>query len=74
MIAVNFPAAICPECIDSVLNLVSDPSGLICIKEMSPILASELLRSFTFLLPLSEAMKFFALLFPESGLGEIHIL
>jgi hypothetical protein len=73
VIAVNFPAAICPDCIDSVLSQVSDPPGLICIKELSPILAREILMSFTFLRPKSEAVKFFVLLFPESGLGEIHI-
>jgi hypothetical protein len=73
VIAVNFPGAACRDCIDSVLNQVSDPPGLICIKELSPILAREILMSFTFLRPKSEAVKFFVLLFPESGLGEIHI-
>jgi len=68
VIAVNFPAAICPDCIDSALSQVSDPPGLICIKELSPILARELLQSFTFLMPKSEAIEFLALLFPESGL------
>ena len=67
VIAVNFPAAICPECTDSMLSQVSDPPGLICIKEMPVTLARELLRSFAFLLPLSEAAKFFASLFPDSG-------
>jgi hypothetical protein len=70
VIAVSFPGAVCRDCIDSVLSQVSDPPGLICIKELSPILARELLRSFTFLRPKSEAVKFFALLFPESELEE----
>jgi hypothetical protein len=74
VIAVNFPGAVCRDCIDSALSQVSDLPGLICIKEMSPILAKELLRNFSFLLPRSEAIEFFALLFPESGLGEKHII
>ena len=71
VIAVNLPAAICPDCIESLLDRVADPPGLVCIKELSPILAREILQSFTFLLPRSEAVEFFASLFPESGLGEI---
>ena len=71
VIAVNLPAAICPGCVESLLDRVADPPGLVCIKELSPILAREILQSFTFLLPKSEAIEFFALLFPESGLGEI---
>ena len=73
VIAVNFPAAICPGCINSALSQVSDPPGLICIKEMPVTLAREILQSFTFLLPKSEAIEFFASLFPDSGLGEKHI-
>ncbi|MHB8118782.1 MAG: hypothetical protein ACYDHX_08655 [Methanothrix sp.] len=65
VIAFNFPGAICHDCIDSVLDKVADPSGLVCIKNLSPIMAKELLLSFTFLLPLSEAVKFFVSLFPE---------
>ena len=65
VIAVNFPGALHRDCIDSALNLVSDPPGLVCIKELSPILAREILQSFTFLRPRSEAVEFFATLFPE---------
>ena len=68
VIAVNFPGAVCQDCIDSVLDKVEDPPGLVCIKNLSPILAQELILNFTFLLPSSQAVKFFASLFPESGL------
>jgi hypothetical protein len=50
------------------LDKVADPPGLVCIHELSPILARELILNFTFLLPLSEVVKFFVSLFPESGL------
>ena len=68
MIAVNFPGAVCHDCIDSVLDKVEDPPGLVCIKELSPILAREIILNFTFMLPPSQAVKFFVSLFPESGL------
>jgi hypothetical protein len=71
VIAVNLPGALHRDCIDSALNLVSDPPGLVCFEGLSPILAREILQSFTFLRPRSEAVEFFASLFPESGLGEI---
>jgi hypothetical protein len=61
----NFPGAVCQDCIESVLDKVADPPGLVCIKNLSPILAKELLLSFTFLLPLADAIKFFSTLFPE---------
>ena len=68
VIAVNFPGAICHDCIDSVLEKVADPPGLVCIKNLNPIMAKELLLNFKFLLPTSEAVTFFVSLFPESGL------
>lgn len=67
-IACNFPGAICQDCIESVLDKVSDPPGLVCINELSPMLARELLLTFTFLLPQPQAIEFFALLFPDVGL------
>lgn len=68
VIASNFPGAICHDCIDSVLEKVADPPGLVCIKNLSPIMAKELLHNFKFLLPTSHAVKFFVSLFPKSGL------
>jgi hypothetical protein len=65
VIAINFPGAVCQECIESVLERVNDPPALVCIKNLSPILARELLLSFAFLLPSSEAVKFFSTLFQE---------
>jgi hypothetical protein len=67
-IVCNIPGAVCLDCIDSVLDKVADPPGLVCIKELSPILARELILNFTFLLPSSQAVKFFVSLFPEIGL------
>jgi hypothetical protein len=67
-IVCNIPGAVCPDCIDSVFEKVADPPGLVCIKELSPILARELILNFTFLLSTSQAVKFFVSLFPESGL------
>jgi hypothetical protein len=55
-------------CIDSVLDKVADPPGLVCIKNLNPIMAKELLLNFKFQLPSSQAVKFFASLFPEIGL------
>jgi len=69
VIAVNFPGAVCQDCIESVLYKVADPPGIVCIKNLSPILAKELLLSFTFLLPLADATKFFSTLFPENSKG-----
>ena len=68
VIAVNFPGAVCRDCIDSVLDKVADPPGLVCIKNLSPILAKELMLNFKFLLSPSQAVKFFVSLFPESRL------
>jgi hypothetical protein len=68
VIAANIPGAVCPDCIDSVLDNVADPPGLCCIKNLSPILAREIILDFTFMLPPSQAVKFFASLFPENDL------
>jgi hypothetical protein len=67
VIAVNFPGAVCHDCIDSVLDKVEDPPGLVCIKNLSPILAKELLLNLKFLRYPSQAVKLFVSLFPESG-------
>lgn len=64
-IVCNIPGAVCPDCIESILDKVDDPPGLVCFEGLSPILAREILKSFTFLLPKSEAIEFFALLFPN---------
>lgn len=64
VIAVNIPGAICPDCIGSVLNKIPDPPGLICFRELSSTLAKELLKDFDFVLPDSEARKFYDTLFP----------
>jgi hypothetical protein len=66
VIAMNFPAAVCNDCINTALDKVAEPSGLICIKNLNPILAREFLLDFKFLLPYSEAVKFFASIFPDS--------
>jgi hypothetical protein len=66
VIAMNFPAAVCNACINTALDKVADPSGLMCIKNLNPILAREFLLDFKFLLPYSEAVKFFASLFTDS--------
>jgi|WetSurMetagenome_2_1015567.scaffolds.fasta_scaffold01451_21 hypothetical protein len=68
VIAMNFPCVICHDCINTVLDRVSDPSGLICINNLNPLIAREFLLDFKFLLPYSEAVNFFASLFPESEL------
>jgi hypothetical protein len=67
-IACNIPGAVCPDCIESVLDKVEDPPGLVCIKNLNPIMAEEFLQNFKFLLPLSQAADFFISLFPENGL------
>jgi hypothetical protein len=66
VIAINFPGAVCQDCIDSVLNRVQDPPGLICLKELNSILAQELIQNFKFMLPISEAVKFFGSMFSEN--------
>lgn len=70
-IACNVPGAVCPDCIESLLDKVADPPGLVCVNELSSMLAQELIQNFTFLLPSSEASKFFTSLFPDVGL-EVH--
>lgn len=57
VIAINFPGAVCQDCIDSVLNRVQDPPGLICLKELNPTLAQEFINNFKFILPLPEAVR-----------------
>lgn len=68
VIAANFPGAVCQDCIDSVLDKVADPPGLICLKDLNPILAQEIILNFEFLLPSSEVAKFFVTLFQENEL------
>jgi hypothetical protein len=68
VIAMNFPAAVCQGCINNALDLVADPSGLICVNNLNALLVREFLSNFKFLLPYSEAVKFFVSLFPQSGL------
>lgn len=69
-IAISIPCAVCEDCVDLLLSRVADPPGLVCINRLSLVLAREILRSFTFLLPRSEAAKFFASLFSEIERGE----
>jgi hypothetical protein len=59
------------DCVESLLDRVADPPGLVCFEGLSSSLAREILKSFSFLLPKSEAAKFFALLFPDIGLEAI---
>jgi hypothetical protein len=66
-IACNVPCAVCRDCVEALLDRVADPPGLVCFEGLSSILAREILKSFTFLLPKSEAAKFFASIFPEIG-------
>jgi hypothetical protein len=70
-ISINLPGVICPNCVDSVLEKVADPPGLICVRELSAVMAREIVRDFTFLLPISYSVEFFASLFPESGLKDV---
>jgi len=70
-IAINIPAAVCLDCIDLLLSRVADPPGLIIFDGLSAIVAREIMKSFTFLLPRSEAAKFFASFFPEVGEAEL---
>ncbi len=69
-IAINIPAAVCEDCVDLLLSRVDDPPGLIIFDGLSAIAAREILKSFAFLLPRSEAFSFFASLFPEVGEAE----
>jgi hypothetical protein len=66
VIAMNFPGAVCHDCIESLLSKVADPPGLVCIKSLSPVIAQEFLTNFEFILPLPDAVKFFGSLFPEN--------
>jgi hypothetical protein len=64
VIAANIPGVICPDCVPSVLDRVADPPGLVCIKNLSPVLAKEIIESLDFLLPREMAVDFFRSLFP----------
>lgn len=66
-IAINVPAAVCEGCVDSLLQRVGDPPGLIIFDRLSAIVAQELLQSFPLLLPKSDARRFLAALFPALG-------
>lgn len=68
VVACNIPGALCQDCIDSVLDKVQDPPGLICLRDLNPTLAQEIILNFEFLLPPSEVAKFFVTLFPGNGL------
>jgi hypothetical protein len=68
VIACNIPGAICHDCIESVLEKVADPPGLICIKNLDPILAREIIMNFNFLLPPSNAIDLFRSMFPDNDL------
>jgi hypothetical protein len=65
VIAENIPGAVCPDCINVLVNRVPDPPGLICIKNLNPILVREIIESFDFLLPRERAVDFFRSLFPR---------
>jgi glycerol-3-phosphate dehydrogenase len=65
IIACNIPAVVCPECVESVMSRVADPPGLICVDGLSVEMAVEMLQSFAFVLPTSEATAFFEELFPK---------
>ena len=68
VIVANYPGAVCQDCIDSVLDKVADPPGLICLKDLNPTLAQEIILNFEFILPSSEVVVFFVSLFPENDL------
>ncbi len=72
-IACNVPCAVCEDCVDLLLSRVDDPPGLIIFDGLSAIVARETLKSFSFLLPRSEAAKFFASLFPEIRCREAEL-
>jgi hypothetical protein len=65
-IVANVPGAVCPDCMESLLDRVADPPGLVCIEGLSSIMAEDLLQSLEFLLPRQEAVEFFKRLFPEA--------
>jgi hypothetical protein len=67
-IAINIPCTVCKNCTGSLLDKVADPPGLICVKELSVVMAREIVRDFSFLLPTSYAIEFFASLFPDGRL------
>ena len=69
-IAINVPCAVCEDCVDLLLSRVADPPGLIIFDGLSAIVGREILQSIAFLLPRSEAVKFFEVLFPEIGREE----
>jgi hypothetical protein len=64
IIAVNIPCAVCQDCVHSVLDRVADPPGLVCIKNLSPVLVEEIIESLDFLLPRESAVEFFRSIFP----------
>lgn len=64
-IVANIPGAVCPDCVESLLDRIADPPGLVCIEEMSLLMAQYLLQSLEFLLQRQEAVEFFKRLFPE---------
>ena len=68
VVACNIPGAVCQDCIDSVLDKVADPPGLICLIDLNPTLAQEIIQNFRFILPSSEVVRFFVTLFPENEL------
>ena len=72
-IAINVPCVVCEDCVDLLLSRVADPPGLVCINRLSPVLVREILKSFAFLLPRSEAFRFFEVLFPEIECGEAEL-
>jgi hypothetical protein len=72
-IAINVPCVVCEDCVESLLDRVADPPGLIIFDGLSAILVREILRSFAFLLSRSEAIGFFSVLFPEIGYGEAEL-
>jgi hypothetical protein len=63
VIAANIPVAVCSDCINVLVNRVADP--LVCIKNLSPVLANEIIESFDFLLPHEMAVDFFRSVFPQ---------
>lgn len=65
-IACNVPGAVCPDCMESLLDRVADPPGLLCVEGLSPVMVHELQRRPKFLLPRQEAVEFFKRLFPEA--------
>jgi hypothetical protein len=68
IIAINLPSAVCHECLNTVLDKLADPPGLVCTRNLNPILAGEIIGSFDFLLSPSQAVDFFLFVFPENDL------